>query len=668
VSGDDVSRSASTAGLGTGRLFATFATLSLVPVLVLGGVLASQYRSEVQERGVAEGRAEAEVIARLLAETQLQGHSLSSALSAQERKNLGQFAAAEITSGNVVRLRLRSPDGRVVFSDDGSGLGGPADAEAVEAFTGPPLAEITRLNDDSTDSAPEGARSVEVYTAVHDPRSQTAIGVLEIYLPYEQIAAELATRLQRLYLTLALSLGLLYLVLAALAGWTTRRLGRQAAQSRHMATHDALTDLPNRALFTERIRNAATTVTENGGGAAVVLIDLDRFREINDTLGHTNGDILLTRIGGRLSAGMRLGDTVARLGGDEFGLVLPGLENRAQMTDMLRRIRTAVEEEVELGGLAITVESSLGVAFIPPDGHDPDLLIRRADVALYVAKQTHGGVVCYDASQDHYNAERLALVSELRLAVQRDELLLHYQPQVTQPAGTIDTLEVLVRWQHPKRGLMYPDEFIPIAEQTGLIDDLTSWVLDAALAQLAQWRSTSPQLSVAVNISARSLQHLNLPVMVASALERAGASPEWLLLEITETALVTDAVRASAVLAQLSAAGHRLSLDDFGQGYTSLSQLSELPLNELKIDKSFVMRMDHSPSAAAIVRSVIDLGHNLGMKVVAEGVENAAAVATLKDLGCDITQGFTFSRPIPAEQVGPWIAEHLARVKSDLSA
>jgi EAL domain-containing protein (putative c-di-GMP-specific phosphodiesterase class I) len=275
---------------------------------------------------------------------------------------------------------------------------------------------------------------------------------------------------------------------------------------------------------------------------------------------------------------------------------------------------------------------------------------------MYVAKRTHSGIVCYDTAQDHYNAERLALVTELRWAVQRDELVLHYQPQVHQPSGEVRTLEALVRWQHPTRGLLPPDEFIPIAEQTGLIDDLTRWVLDAALSELAEWRRSMPELAVAVNISARCLQHPDFPQLVQDALDRHDAQSEWLILEITETALVTDAARAATVLGQLSSAGLRLSLDDFGQGYTSLSQLGQVPLTELKIDKSFVLNMLQKPGDAAIVRSVIDLGHNLGLDVVAEGVEDAASLDALRELGCDIAQGYFFSRPMPADQVIAWFA------------
>ncbi len=638
------------------RLFASFAVLALVPVLVLGALLAFQYRHEVQLRGVAQARSQAEVIARLLSETQLDGQSLDQGLTATETGRVMAFTQAEVAAGAVVRLRLHSPDQQVVFSDDGSGrLGGPDD-DVGEALEGETVAQITHLNDDPTDQGPVGVRVVEVYVALHNQQTGATTGVLEIYLPYDGIARQLSVGLHRLYLALGLGLALLYLTLAGLSGWTTRRLGRHAARYEHLATHDQLTDLPNRALFTDRIALAVSTVEHHGGGAAVVLIDLDRFREINDTLGHHNGDLLLARIAERLEAEVTDADTVARLGGDEFGLVLPGVAHRDQIDVALERIRATIETEIELDGLPLNLEASFGVVFIPNDGRDPDLLMQHADVAMYVAKRTHSGIVCYDSAQDHYNAERLALVAELRRALDRGELLLHYQPQVHQPSGTVTTLEALVRWQHPTRGLLPPDEFVPIAEQTGLIDDLTRWVLDAALGRLREWRLTRPDLVVAVNISARSLQHPEFPHLVLEALARNGATADWLLLEITETALVTDAEYAAKVLGELSDAGLRLSLDDFGQGYTSLSQLSRLPVTELKIDKGFVLNMLQNRSDAAIVRSVVELGHNLGLDVVAEGVETAEALDVLITLGCDITQGYYFSRPMPADQVAGWLA------------
>ncbi|MEO6712218.1 MAG: EAL domain-containing protein [Mycobacteriales bacterium] len=640
------------------RMFAAFAVLSLLPVLALGLTLAVQYRADVKSRGIAAGSDQADVMARVLSETQLEGHDLSTGLNQAEADRLAVFAADEARSGHVRRLRLRDRTQRVVFADDASDVNAEPDDEVEEALDGERVALITRLNSDYGDTAPAGERVVEVYTALRSSQTGQAIGVLEVYLPYAAIENGLHAGLVRLYLTLAVGLVLLYLVLAGLALWVTRRLSRVAAQYQHLALHDPLTDLPNRALFGDRIAAAVAASRRHGTVAAVVLLDLDRFKEVNDTLGHHNGDILLRCVANRLLGAVRDIDTVARLGGDEFGLVLSGAGTPAQVAALLARITEAIEGEMELAGLPLSVEASMGVVFIPQDGETPEDLLQHADVAMYVAKRAQTGVVYYDCAQDDYNADRLSLVAELRRAFDRDELVLHYQPQVKQPTGQVDTVEALVRWQHPTRGLLDPDEFVPIAEQTGLIEPLTQWVFDAALKQLKIWHEVAPELVVAVNISARSLQRNDFPLMATDALARAGCRPEHLLLEITETALVTDAVRAAEVLHLLHAAGLRLSLDDFGQGYTSLGQLRHLPVSELKIDKTFVMNMLRNSSDAAIVRSVVELGHNLGMHVVAEGVETAEALASLLTLRCDVTQGYFFSRPMPACEVGPWLAAH----------
>jgi diguanylate cyclase (GGDEF)-like protein len=655
--------------LGTGtRLFAAFAVLALLPVLALGVILGAQYQQEVQLRGVAQGGAQAEVIGRLMGETLLDGHDLRSGLTAAEHRRVTVFSDQEARGGFVRRLRLHGTDQHVIFTDDGSGTGFKPDEEVADALEGETVAWITRLNTDANDVGPVGERVVEVYVPLHARGTGKIIGVLEIYLPYDAIDAELTAGLHRLYLALAFGLSLLYVVLAGLASWMARRLGRQTAEYQHLALHDQLTGLPNRALFMDRIAAAVATARREGGGAAVVLIDLDRFKEVNDTLGHQNGDALLTCLAARLSDTVRDVDTVARLGGDEFGLVLPGVSEPIQAASTLARIHAVIEREVELAGLPLSVEASVGVAFIPRDGQDPDVLLQHADVAMYLSKRAQVDAVYYDPAQDDYNAERLALVAELRHALEREELVLHYQPQVSQPDGEVHTVEALVRWQHPTRGLLAPEDFVPVAEHTGLIDPLTRWVLDTALADQRAWREEMPDLVVAVNISARSLQRQDFPQLVLDALARADAEPDGLLLEITETALVTDAARAAEVLDRLDAAGLRLSLDDFGQGYTSLGQLRQLPLCELKIDKSFVQKMLDSRSDAAIVRSVVELGHNLGMDVVAEGVESPEALRRLRDIGCDITQGFLFTRPLPVLELRAWLAEHAASRRSKAPA
>ncbi len=304
----------------------------------------------------------------------------------------------------------------------------------------------------------------------------------------------------------------------------------------------------------------------------------------------------------------------------------------------------------------IRVTGSMGVVFMPRNGTNAEVLLDRADVALHVAKTSHSKLVCYDDEQNNYDPDRLAMIGQLRAGIDNDELRLHYQPKIDQPGGRVTCVEALVRWQHPDRGLLSPDQFVPLAEQTGLIDDLTRWVLTTALRQLTVWRRVRDDLTVAVNISERSLNHLDLPQMVFDALNETGAAASSLVLEITEGALTSDPDRAGLVMQHLSGAGVQLSLDDFGEGFTSLSTLAELPLNELKVDRIFVQDMLNGPNDAAIVRSVVELGHNLNMTVVAEGVESAEILAALNELGVNAAQGYFFTPPLPSTEIMDWIS------------
>jgi diguanylate cyclase (GGDEF)-like protein len=389
---------------------------------------------------------------------------------------------------------------------------------------------------------------------------------------------------------------------------------------------------------------------------------MDRFKDVNDSLGHDNGDELLVRLGERLAAAVRPGDVVARLGGDEFGLVLARVTSENDALAALERLRAAVGEPVQVGGLPLAPEVSVGFALLPDDGASPDVLLQRADIAMYVAKAGHAGVVRYDPAQDHYDAERLAVVGELRRALADDELVLHYQPKLRLSDGTVAAVEALVRWNHPRHGLLYPESFLPLAEQTGLIDPLTDWVVDAALKQMHAWSGAADGLTVAVNISARNLSQKSFADRILGAVALSGLEPGRLMLEITETALFTDVERATASLHRLDDAGVPISLDDFGQGQTSLGYLSRLPLHELKVDRAFVTDLTRVETNAAIVRSLIELAHNLGFVVVAEGVEDAHTLSALGDMGCDFAQGYLMARPMPAADVATWMATHRADV------
>ncbi len=449
-----------------------------------------------------------------------------------------------------------------------------------------------------------------------------------------------------------IALGVFLLVLVGYQ----RRLLRQAAASRHQALHDALTGLPNRELFADRVGQAIRAADRELQPAALLLLDLDRFKDVNDTLGHHHGDQLLREVGTRLQGALRQVDTVARLGGDEFAVLVPGAtaEGAAAVAD---KLRTALHAPLTLDGVTLDLDASIGIAVYPDHGNDTAELLQHADVAMYAAKQTHAGFMVYDPTVDQHSPRRLALLGGLRRALERNELVLHYQPKADLGTGRILGAEALVRWQHPDHGLLGPGEFIPLAERTGLIHPLTRWVLDTALRQASQWHRDGHQLSVAVNVSTRCLLDPSFPDQVAERLGAWQVPAGSLVLEVTESAVMADPARALDVLGRLHALGVRLAVDDFGTGYSSMAYLKALPVDELKVDRSFVGQMADSSSDAVIVRSTIDLGHNLGLRVVAEGVESQEAWQSLEALGCDTAQGYYLGRPMPAADLEHWLEQ-----------
>lgn len=639
------------------RLFATYAAISLVPVLVLGVALAASYRTEARQRGVAVGQSEAMLVARTAVEPVLDGRPLAQGLSPSEVDDLKQIVGRAVGGHDVLRLRLRDLNGQVVFSDDGSGFKQRPEDEALDAAHGKVVERLTRFNSDANDSGPVGSEVVEVYLPLTAGNPLHRVGVLEIYLPYGPISADVTAGLHSLYRNLALGLGALYLALFAISVSVSRHLRRQVRENKYLAEHDALTDLPNRTLFHRRVEDAMARRQRT----VVAIMDLDRFKEVNDTLGHHNGDELLTQLARRLAERTRLCDAVARLGGDEFGLVLV---DPADPEEVLCRLREVVEREVEVSGLPLSVESSIGYVVAPEDGTDADELLQRADVAMYVAKAQHLGVARYDQEQDHYDAANLGLVTQLRRAIDNDELVLHYQPKATLGERRVEAVEALVRWQHPVEGLLQPDRFVPWAEQTDLIDRLTDWVLARALADIQGLGQGGEAIAVSVNVSARNLGRHDFADHVISELRANGVDPHRLIVEITETALLTDPHRAAQVLAQLDAAGIRISLDDFGMGQTSLGYLSSLKVHELKIDKSFVVDMLENRAHAAIVRSIVDLGHNLSLTVVGEGVETDEVFEGLRQSGCDLAQGYLLARPMSIGQLREYLVRTTASVQA----
>jgi len=423
-----------------------------------------------------------------------------------------------------------------------------------------------------------------------------------------------------------------------------------------MAHYDSLTDLPNRALFGDRLSQALLAVARDPAPLALLLIDLNRFKEVNDTLGHDVGDLLLRQVAMRMHDILRAVDTVARLGGDEFAVLLPHTNEDGAIA-VAHKLLTALTTPIMLQGRAVEVGGSIGIALHPPDGADAAALLRQADVAMYQAKQARSGYVVYRAEQDEHSPTRLTRAAELRLAIAEGQLRLYYQPVVDVASGTPRWVEALVRWQHPDHGLLGPDGFIPLAEETGLITPLTRWVLDEALRQCVEWERQGLVLGVAVNLSRHSLTQGGLPSMVADRLEYYDIMPERLTLEMTEGSVMTDPERARATLMSLAALGVRLAIDDFGTGYSSLGVLKTLPVHVLKTDKSFAQQLDgegaNTPDAS-IMGFIAALGRTLNLTVVAEGVETHGVWETLSSLGCAEAQGYYLCRPLPGGDLAAW--------------
>jgi len=437
----------------------------------------------------------------------------------------------------------------------------------------------------------------------------------------------------------------------------TEELTQAYAQIEHQAMHDALTRLPNRTLFHDRLKQAILFSIRENKPFGLVIIDLNHFKEINDSLGHHAGDLVLQEAADRLRGALRQSDTVARLGGDEFALILPTVGDPSNAVVILNKLHQVLEAPMTIDGQELTFGGSLGMALFPHDGNEASQLMRRADMAMYAAKRRKEHHVLYTGDLEQVTTDRLNMQTELRRAIQNNELVLYYQPKVDFTSGVVNGVEALVRWQHPKRGLMFPDDFLPLAEQSGLIKPLTEWVLNDALRQCRLWLNEGLALQVAVNVSVTDIQDLAFADTVAESLARAGVEAELLELEITETGIMVEPKRAIAVITRLSEMGVQVAIDDFGTGYSSMAYLRKLPIARIKVDKSFVRDMLNNKNDDVIVRTIIGLGHNLGLSVVAEGVENKEIWARLRTLDCDSAQGYGLSRPIPADQLERWVAE-----------
>jgi diguanylate cyclase (GGDEF)-like protein len=435
---------------------------------------------------------------------------------------------------------------------------------------------------------------------------------------------------------------------------------RQAIQQRELeirrlAYRDTLTDLPNREQFRHDLRQAVAREAHSGQPCAVLLLDLDRFKHVNDVLGHRFGDRLLQQVAHRLRAeALGAQDILARLGGDEFAVLLPQTDAKGAREVSLR-IQRAFERPLVLDDHTVDLGAGIGVASCPEHGRDADALLNRAEAAMYAAKQQQAGNVTYHSGLDSRSEETLTLLGELRQAVDHHELRLYLQPKVNLLSGQVTGAEALVRWQHPQRGVVVPLRFIPFAEQTGFVRTLTTWMIGRCAQALRELREQHMPMKISINLSARDLMDPELPHKLQGIFAQHRVDAGAFVLEITESAIMDDPQRALQTLEQLHAMGLKLSIDDFGTGYSSLAYLKRLPVDELKIDRSFVMNMETEIQDAKIVRSTIDLAHNLGLSVVAEGVESTKAWRLLAGLRCDEAQGYLIARPLPQEQFAAWV-------------
>jgi diguanylate cyclase (GGDEF)-like protein len=432
--------------------------------------------------------------------------------------------------------------------------------------------------------------------------------------------------------------------------------GELIGRLRHDALHDALTGLPNRASLQRSLTASIDEVTAGrSSGATVMILDLDEFKAVNDTLGHQHGDDLLVEVASRLCSAVGTNGTVVRLGGDEFAVLLPGTADEERVLRIGRRMLRSLEQPIALDGLEVEVGASVGIAMAPEHATDAATLLKRADLAMYDAKSSTRSLRLYEPELHNQTPRRLTFVSELRTALHNGDVEVHVQPKARLDSGQVIGVEALVRWEHPELGWVAPDEFVPVAERSGLIGPLTTRVLDGALAACAEWRAAGHDLSVAVNLSARSLHDADLVEEVDRLLRRHGVPAQRLTLEVTEGSVMADPTRAVAVLHQLRDLGVRLSVDDFGTGYSSLSYLQRLPVQEVKIDRSFVTGLSTESENVAIVRAIIDLGRHLGLEVVAEGVEDAATWDLLNSMQCDLVQGWHLARAMPTRELPGWL-------------
>ncbi len=636
------------------------ALLSLLPMVLFGFVLARVLQAQIVSRTLADSSESARIIAHIGIQPHLSAQDLRTGLTPAGIRALDQQLSARSVTQDLARIKIWNSHYRVIYSDEHSLIGRtlPPSDDLRDALEGKPDdADVVtpRLGTETASEVGLG-QLVEVYVPLRFASSGPPEGAFEIYLSYRPIASAIAHDKRTIALLVAIGLLLLWLVLYRIVVQASRRLRRQARENYRLAHYDALTGLPNRTLFIEHVAQTVRHESSRPGTVAVLLIDLDRFTEINNTLGHAGGDRVLCEVSRRLGDTFAGAAELARVGADEFAILCRDTHGEAGARGAAEAVHSSLEPPVVVDGVAINVEASIGIAVMDEHADGPELLLQRVDTALARARSRSSRVHVHSPACDYFDANRLILLGQVRGALEREEFVVHYQPKVDVQRARITGVEALVRWQHPERGLLGPHEFIPQIEPTALVGPFTLYVIERALAQLRAWRRRGIDLELSVNLSARNLLDPELPEQVAELLHRHGIPAARLTVEVTESAALVDPERAVAALQALRDGGVGVSIDDFGTGNASIEYLATLPASELKIDRSFITGMLEDARAEAIVRSTIDLARNLGLTVVAEGIETEAVMEHLAGLGAHSGQGYFISRPLPADELTEQLA------------
>ena len=637
-------------GQRTPRLVLRVAIVSAVTLGIGAATLLMSIRHFERERAENTAMLKASVVAESIVDL-LRPADLGKPLSTARRTQLDRLFRKRVLDTETVAASLAASDGRIAYSTSGDGrdLRVSSFAALGESLSGVVASELV-----SGDVGGKKTRVLRAYAPFRLADGST--GAIVVDKDYGPIAAAARRAAITVAAILELVLLSLWLCLFPIMRGVTRRMRRQLDTIAHQALHDDLTGLANRTQFGARVDEALAGDDGRRPALAVFFIDLERFKEVNDTLGHDWGNELLTVVAGRLQSVVGPGELVARLGGDEFGVLSERATDDGSALELAGRLHDAISQPCEIAGVSLEVEGSIGVALAPIHGTTRDELLRRADIAMYAAKRVGAPHVFSPALDDH-SPVRLAMTGELRRAIERRELVVLYQPQVDLRQGIVRSVEALLRWRHPTRGFLGPETFLEAAERSGLMRAVTAYVLEESLPRLREWRESGLQIDLAVNVSDRDLADGRFPDEIARLLGVHAVDPAWLELEITESLLLSDRVRTSRMLERLVGQGVRIAIDDFGVGYSSLGQLKTLPASVLKIDRSFVLGMDSDRSDEAIVSSTIDLAHRLGLQVVAEGIETFEHVDRLRAAACDIGQGHLLGRPMPARDIAAAVRE-----------